>query len=58
MRDWRNAWEPSEDAAKAWVAEIGPLVTTLYAGTDFSAYSDGVLDGGDCCDQASDPECK
>lgn len=50
-------WGPSEDEVKTWVAEVGPVVTTLYVGDDFSSYGGGVLDSKECCDQISDLEC-
>ena len=58
QNQWKNIWNADEDDVKTWVAEVGPVVTTIYAGSGFSSYSGGVLDAYDCCDQSTDPSCR
>jgi hypothetical protein len=43
---------------KAWVAEVGPVVTTIYASGEFGSYHGGVLNAYDCCNQSEDPSCR
>jgi len=43
---------------KSWIAEVGPVVTTIYASGKFGSYSGGVLDAWDCCNQSEDPSCR
>jgi hypothetical protein len=51
-------WEADETMVKSWVAEVGPVVTTIYASGEFGRYSGGVLDASDCCNQSDDPSCR
>lgn len=54
---WKNVWSPDEESIKAWISEVGPVVTTIEAGTDFGGYSGGVLNSQYCCDTISDSSC-
>lgn len=55
--EWKNIWNADEKVVKQWIAEIGPVVTTIYASGQFGSYSGGVLNAGDCCNQSEDPSC-
>lgn len=54
---WKNIWEADEEVVKQWVAEVGPVVTTIFASGEFGSYSGGVLNARDCCNQSEDPSC-
>ncbi len=56
--NWKNIWNADEEVVKQWVAEVGPVVTTIYASGEFGSYSGGVLNARDCCNQSEDPSCR
>jgi hypothetical protein len=55
---WKNVWNADEEMVKQWIAEVGPVVTTIYASGEFGSYSGGVLNARDCCNQSEDPSCR
>ena len=55
---WKNVWNADEEMVKQWIADVGPVVTTIYASGEFGSYSGGVLNARDCCNQSEDPSCR
>ncbi len=58
MVSWKNVWNPDEEMVKQWIAEVGPITTSVYVSNEFAAYSGGVLNARDCCNQKQNPRCR